>query len=150
MEGEIAEAALLEIEFAAYMKQSYCLACSSGGYALHLALKAAGIKDGEQVLTNAFTLAPVPGSIHNAGGIPVLIEIDENYCTDPNHLESMMQQSGARFFMISHMRGHIADMDTIVALCEEYNVMLIEDCAHTMGGYWDGKKSGSFKRTVSR
>ena len=144
MEGEIAEAALLETEFAAHMDQSYCLACASGGYALHIALKAAGIKDGELVLTNAFTLAPVPGSIQNAGAIPVLIEIDENYCTDLNHLESMMQQSRARFFMISHMRGHIADMDAIVALCDKYNVILIEDCAHTMGAYWDGKKSGSF------
>ncbi len=61
IEGETAEAALLESEFAAYMGQAYCLACSSGGYALHIALKAAGIKSGEAVLTNAFTLTPVLG-----------------------------------------------------------------------------------------
>src|SRR5210317_1602802 len=66
--GETAEAALLETEFAAYMGQKYCLACSSGGYALHIALKAAGIQQGDAVLTNAFTLAPVPGAINNAGG----------------------------------------------------------------------------------
>ena len=142
--GETSEAAQLETEFAAYMGQSYCLACASGGYALHIALKAAGIEAGETVLTNGFTLAPVPGAIHNAGGKSVLVEIDENYCVDLEHLEAMMQSSKARFFMMSHMRGHIADMDRVVKLCEKYSVLLIEDCAHTMGAYWNGKLSGSF------
>jgi len=144
--GETAAAAVLEREFAAYMDQRYCLACTSGGYALHIALKAAGIRSGEPVLTNAFTLAPVPGAIDNAGGKPVFVEIDENYCVDLAHLETMMQQSGARFFMISHMRGHIADMEAVVDLCERYDVTLIEDCAHTMGARWNGKRSGRFGR----
>lgn len=144
LEGETSEASLLESEFAAYMGQSYCLACASGGYALHIALKAAGIKPGDAVLTNGFTLAPVPGAIDNAGGKPVLVEIDNNYCVDLNHLEQMMQTSKARFFMMSHMRGHIADMDAVVSLCEQYGVILIEDCAHTMGAYWNGKLSGTF------
>jgi len=146
IEGETAEAALLEKEFAAYMGQPYCLACSSGGYALHIALKAAGIQPGDTVLTNAFTLAPVPGAINNAGGEPVLVEIDQNYCVDLENLEAMMQASKARFFMISHMRGHLADMEAVARLCEQYDVTLIEDCAHTMGAYWNGKKSGTFGR----
>jgi dTDP-4-amino-4,6-dideoxygalactose transaminase len=144
LEGETAAATLLEQEYAAYMGQRYCLACTSGGYALHIALKAAGIQPGEPVLSNAFTLAPVPGAIDNAGGKPVLVEIDHNYCVDLVHLETMMQQSKARFFMLSHMRGHIADMDTVVDLCARYDVTLIEDCAHTMGASWNGKKSGRF------
>jgi len=147
-EGETVEAAKLETEFAAYQGQQYCLACASGGYALHIALKAAGLKPGEPVLTNAFTLAPVPGAIDNAGGKPVLVEIDETYCVDLDHLEHMMRSSGAGFFMISHMRGHIADMDAVVRLCERYQVTLIEDCAHTMGASWNGKKSGSFGLTA--
>jgi dTDP-4-amino-4,6-dideoxygalactose transaminase len=146
IDGETAETALLETEFSEYMGQSYCLACASGGYALHIALKAAGIKPGEAVLTNAFTLAPVPGAIDNAGGNPLLVEIDENFCVDLNHLEQMMQASKARFFMISHMRGHIADMDAVVELCNKYQVILIEDCAHTLGASWNNQKSGSFGR----
>ncbi|MDH3387633.1 MAG: aminotransferase class I/II-fold pyridoxal phosphate-dependent enzyme [Gammaproteobacteria bacterium] len=144
LEGETGEAAKLEQEYAAYMGQRYCLACSSGGYALHIALKAAGLKPGEPVLSNAFTLAPVPGAIDNAGGKPVLVEIGRDYCVDLAHLEQMMQQSKARFFILSHMRGHIADMDAITALCQKYSVTLIEDCAHTMGASWDGRKSGTF------
>ena len=148
LEGETAAAALLEQEFAAYMGQRYCLACTSGGYSLHVALKAAGIQPGEPVLSNAFTLAPVPGAIDNAGGKPVLVEIDRNYCVDLAHLETMMQQSKARFLMLSHMRGHIADMDAVVRLCTRYSVTLIEDCAHTMGASWNGKKSGSFGKVA--
>ncbi len=60
MGDEAGETALLEQEYADYMGQSYCLACASGGYALHIALKDAGLQSGNAVLTNAFTLAPVP------------------------------------------------------------------------------------------
>ena len=144
LEGEQSETALLEQEYAEYMGQRYCLACTSGGYSLHIALRAAGLKPGEAVLSNAFTLAPVPGAIDNAGGKPVLVEIDQNYCVDLAHLETMMQQSRARFFMISHMRGHVADMTAVTGLCAKYDVTLIEDCAHTMGASWNGKKTGSF------
>ena len=147
-EGETAEAALLEKEFAQYLGVPYCLACASGGYALHVALKAAGLEPGDQVLTNAFTLAPVPGAINNAGGVPLLVEIDRNYCVDLNHLELLMQSQSPRFFMISHMRGHLADMNAITRLCDKYQVILIEDCAHTMGASWDGKASGTFGKVA--
>jgi dTDP-4-amino-4,6-dideoxygalactose transaminase len=147
-EGEIAEAALLEREFADYLGVSFCLACASGGYALHVALKAAGLSPGDKVLTNAFTLAPVPGAINNAGGVPVLVEIDDNYCVDIDHLESLMKAGDCRFFMISHMRGHLAYMHRIADLCEQHGVILIEDCAHTMGASWDGVASGTFGKVA--
>ncbi len=142
--GESSEAALLEKEFADSLGVEYCLACASGGYAIHIALKACGAKAGDTVITNAFTLAPVPGAIDNAGCKAALVEIDENYCVDLTHLESVMQKSNSRFFLMSHMRGHLADMDAVVELCKKYDVSLIEDCAHTMGAYWNGKPSGSF------
>ena len=142
--NEISEAEMLEKEYAELLGVPYCLACASGGYAMHIALKAAGIEPGEAVLTNAFTLAPVPGAINNAGGQAVLVEIDENYCVDLDHLEQMMKSTKSRFFMMSHMRGHLADMDAVEQLCAKYNVMLIEDCAHTMGASWNGRKSGTF------
>jgi dTDP-4-amino-4,6-dideoxygalactose transaminase len=144
VEGESSETELLENEFAAYMGVPYALACSSGGYALHVAMRAAGVKKGDLVLCNAFTLAPVPGAINNSGASPVLVDVDENYCIDLDDLDRKAQSSGAKYFMISHMRGHIADMDRVMEICEKYDLALIEDCAHTMGAYWDGKKSGTF------
>ncbi len=142
--GESSEAEELEREFATSLGVKYCLACASGGYAIHIALKACGLNPGDTVMTNAFTLAPVPGAIDNAGGKVALVEIDENYCVDLTHLEATINSTDSKFFLISHMRGHLADMDAVVALCKQYDVTLIEDCAHTMGAFWNGKASGSF------
>ncbi|WP_027858162.1 DegT/DnrJ/EryC1/StrS family aminotransferase [Marinobacterium jannaschii] len=141
---EKSETDLLELEFADYMGLSYCLACASGGYALHIAMRAAGVEAGDKVLCNAFTLAPVPGAIHNSGAVPVLVDVAEDYCIDLDDLERKAADSGARYFMLSHMRGHLADMDRIMQICERYDLFLIEDCAHTMGASWNGKMSGTF------
>jgi len=141
---EKSETDLLELEFAEYMGVPYALACSSGGYALHIAMRAAGVEAGDKVLCNAFTLAPVPGAIHNSGAIPVLVDVADDYCIDLDDLEAKAASSGARYFMLSHMRGHLADMDRIMAICDKYGLFLIEDCAHTMGASWNGIKSGTF------
>lgn len=143
-EGETAEAALLEEEYAAYQGVKHCLSCASGGYALHVAMRAVGLRPGDKILANAYTLAPVPGAIHNAGGVPVLVEVDENYHIDIDDLAVKAASSDARFLMLSHMRGHIADMDAVTAICEQRGITLIEDCAHTMGARWKGKRSGNF------
>ena len=142
--GEPSETDLLELEFADYMGVPYCLACSSCGYALQLAMRSVGVKQGDQVLTNAFTLAPVPGSIHNCGAIPVLVDVADDYCIDLEDLAKKAESSDARYFVLSHMRGHIADMDRIMSLCKKFQLILIEDCAHTMGASWNGVKSGAF------
>jgi len=144
MGAEVAEASLLERDYARWQGSKYCLACSSGGYALHVALRAAGLKPGDKVLANAYTLAPVPGAIHNAGGDVVFVEIDQNWHIDLDDLRNKARASDARFLMLSHMRGHIADMDGVCAVCEELGIVLIEDCAHTMGARWKGKRSGNF------
>lgn len=149
MPGETSEAALLEREYAAFQESKYCLACSSGGYALHVALRAAGLQPGDKVLANAYTLAPVPGAIHNAGGVPVFVEVDENWHINPDDLRTKAQESGARFLMMSHMRGHIADMDDLCEICEEFDIIMIEDCAHTMGAFWKGKRSGNFGKVAA-
>jgi len=143
-DNELSETALLEIEFARYQEQQYCLACASGGYALQLALRAWGLKSGEAVLSNGFTLSPVPGSIHAAGGRPVLIDTSEDLVLDLDDLEKKIKSTNARVLMLSHMRGHIVDMHELTALLDAHNVALIEDCAHTMGASFDGKKSGCF------
>ncbi len=141
---ELSETALLEVEYAAWQGAKYCLACASGGYALHVALKAFGLEHGEPVLTNGFTLSPVPGAIANAGGKPVLIEATEDLVIDLDDLENRIETSGARVLMLSHMRGHLVDMEALCALLEANNVALIEDCAHTMGASWNSHKSGNF------
>ncbi len=140
--GEVAQTALLEEEFAALTGAKYCLAVASGGYALGCALRALDIQAGEPVLTNAFTLAPVPGAIAAVGGRPVFVEVTEDLVIDLGDLEAKARLSGARLLMLSHMRGHLCDMTALMALCDGLGVRVIEDCAHTMGAAWNGVASG--------
>ena len=142
--GEISDTALLESEYAAYQGVDYCLAVTSGGQAIQIALRAAGIEPGDLILANAYTLAPVPGAIHAVGAVPVFVEIGDDWLTDIDDFRAKAEESGARFMMLSHMRGHIADMEEICKICDEFDIILIEDCAHTMGAEWRGRKSGNF------
>jgi dTDP-4-amino-4,6-dideoxygalactose transaminase len=144
--GEPSDAALLESEFAAYLGSKYCVALSSCGSSLYVALKCAGVTSGDLVLSNAFTLAPVPGAIEHAGARPVFVECGLDFCVDLDDLERQAAASQARYFLMSHMRGHIADMDRTVEICRRFGIALIEDCAHTMGAKWSGRYSGTFGR----
>ncbi len=140
--GEVAEAALLEAEFAAFTGARFCLAVASGGYALRIALRALEVGPGEPVLTNAFTLAPVPGAIAAVGARPVFVETTEDLTIDLGHLAEMIGGTGARVLMLSHMRGHVCDLDALMDLCRPAGVRVVEDCAHTMGAEWRGLPSG--------
>ena len=142
--GEIAQAALLEEEFAAQMGAKYCLAVASGGYAMTTALRACGVGHGDAVLTNTFTLAPVPGAIAAVGAVPVFVGVTEDLTIDLDDLAAKLDQ--ARVLLLSHMRGHICDMDALMRLCDAAGVTVIEDCAHTMGADWNGTPSGRWGR----
>ncbi|WP_170357331.1 DegT/DnrJ/EryC1/StrS family aminotransferase [Ruegeria arenilitoris] len=138
--GELSETALLEQEFAAQMGAKYCLAVSSGGYALATALRAVGVQPGDAVLTNAFTLAPVPGAIASVNARPVFVGVTEGLTIDLDDLAAKMDR--AKVLMLSHMRGHLCDMDRLMQMCDAAGVTVIEDCAHTMGAAWRGQLSG--------
>ena len=137
---EISETALLEQEFAATVGAKYCLAVASGGYAMATALRALGVKPGDKVLSNAFTLAPVPGAIAAVGAQPVFVGVTEALTIDLDDLQEKIGQ--ARVLLLSHMRGHICDMDRLMAICNAAGVRVVEDCAHTMGAAWNGVPSG--------
>lgn len=141
---EMGETALLERDYAAWQGVKYCLACASGGQAMQIALRAAGVQPGDVVLTNGFTLAPVPGAIAAVGATPVLVDITDDLVIDPADLAQKAAQTGAKWLMLSHMRGHLADMAQVMDVAARCNLTVIEDCAHTMGAQWDGINSGNF------
>ena len=140
-ENEIGEVGLLETEFAKFVGSNYCLAVASGGYTLSTALRALGIGYGDKVLTNAFTLAPVPGAIASVGAIPVFVDVTEKLVIDLDDLEAKSKE--AKVLMLSHMRGHICNMDELLSICSENKILIIEDCAHTMGAKWRNRWSGT-------
>ena len=149
VKGELSETSLLEEEYANWQGSRYCIACTSGGFAIQLALRSIGIKSGTKVLANAFTLAPVPGAIQNVGAKPVFVETDENYHIDLNDLHLKAKSSNAKFLLLSHMRGHIVNMEKLMKICDQYEIHLIEDCAHTMGAKWDQVRSGNFGKVAA-
>ncbi|MBN9237314.1 aminotransferase [Mesorhizobium hungaricum] len=142
--GDESEAMALEREYAAWQGARFCLAVASGGQAMQIALRAAGVRAGETVLTNAFTLAPVPGAIAAVGAKPVFVETTEDLVIDLDDLSSKAKRTGARYLLLSHMRGHMCDMEALLAVATEIDLTVIEDCAHTMGATWNGRRSGSF------
>lgn len=138
------DVSLLEREFAKLIGREFCVAVNSGGAAIFLALKVAGVEPGDPVLVNGFTLAPVPGAIVHAGAYPVIVEIGPDLVIDPADLARKAKASGARVLLLSHMRGHIADLDAVSAICAELGIVLIEDCAHALGASYRGRVIGTF------
>lgn len=140
--GEVAETVLLEEEFAAYVGAKYCLGLASGGAAMACALRALQVQPGDPVLSNAFTLAPVPGAIASIGARPVFVEVTEDLTIDLAHLDAQARATGAKVLLLSHMRGHVCGMEALMALTDRLGIRVVEDCAHTMGASWKGVPSG--------
>lgn len=141
--GVPAEAALLEAEFAESVNRRYAVGLNSCGSALFVALKCLDVGAGDVVLSNAFTLAPVPGAVAHAGATLRLVDVTDDLTVDLDDLDRKAA-AGAKVLLLSHMRGHIADMDRVAALCARHGIALVEDCAHTMGAGWNGRPTGTF------
>jgi perosamine synthetase len=141
---ETSETSLFEKEFADFLGVKYALGLNSCGSALFLALKCAGVQPGEKVLINAFTFTAVPSAIHHAGATPVLVESDRDFTIDTEDLRRKAAESGAKILLLSYMRGHVPDMDKVMQICQDFDLYLIEDCAHAYCTYWNGIPMGRF------
>lgn len=140
---QYSEVALLEKEFAAYVGSRFALATNSCGSAMYIAMLCVGVRPGDRVLSSGFTYTAVPSAIVNLGAVPVLVECDENFCIDLADLERKITPD-VRCLLLSHMRGHVCDMDSISSLCRAHDLVLIEDCAHSLGGRYAGTHTGRF------
>lgn len=141
--GEESVVSLTEIEVAKYTGHKYCVALNSCGSALMLLLKTSGLENGGKVISNAFTFGAVPSAIEHAGGKAVYVESDYNHVMDVADLKKKLEANpDCKHVMVSHMRGKVADMDAIKALCDEHDAVLLEDCAHSLGVRWQDKHTG--------
>lgn len=143
--GEDSPTARLEAEFAAFMGVPYALAVNSCSSALFLSMKAINLPPGGRVLIPAFTFAAVPSAVIHAGCMPVLVEVGTDYRIDLDDFHCKLDDDISAV-LISHMRGHTSDMDTILAACEVRGIPVIEDAAHSLGTTWDGQKIGTLGR----
>jgi dTDP-4-amino-4,6-dideoxygalactose transaminase len=132
-----------EQEIAAYTGHKYCVALNSCGSALMLLLKTTGLQAGDKVLSNAFTFGAVPSAIEHAGGKAVYVESTMDMVIDLEDMEKKLtDHPDCKHVLISHMRGKLADMAGIKALCDKFDATLLEDCAHSLGVEYAGKHSG--------
>lgn len=132
-----------EIEFAEFCDTKYAVSCSNGTTALHLALVAAGIKKGDEVLVSTLTNMATFFAVIYIGAKPVPVDIDlETLTMDPVDLERKITPK-TKAIMVVHLFGHPTDMDPVNELARQRNLLVFEDCAEAHGATYKGKKVGS-------
>ena len=133
-----------EKETAAYFNVGHAIGVASGTDALHLALRAAGIQAGDEVITSPFTFIATAEAISYLGAKPVFVDIDPvTFNINPDLIEGAITPRTKAILPV-HLFGQSADMGPIQALCQHYNLKLIEDCAQSFGAELDGRQTGTF------
>ncbi|MBN9433564.1 MAG: DegT/DnrJ/EryC1/StrS family aminotransferase [Bosea sp.] len=133
-----------EADFARYCGTSFAVAVNSGTSALHLALLAAGIGPGDEVITVSATFVATTAAIVNAGATPVYVDIDPATWTMRPDLIAASVTSRTRAIMPVHLHGRLADMDAINAVARQFGLLVIEDAAQAHGAERNGTRAGAF------
>lgn len=135
--------ASFEREAADYLGAGHAIAVASGTDALHLALLAAGIGPGDEVITTPFTFIATAEAIRYTGATPVFVDIDSRtFNISPPLIEAAVTDR-TRAVIPVHLFGQPADMAPISAICEKHSLFLIEDCAQSFGATAGGRKTGT-------
>ena len=128
---------------AEYTGAKYAVAVSNGTAALHIACLAAGIKEGDEVITTPITFAASSNCALYCGATPVFADIDpDTYNIDPKDLERKIT-ARTKAIVAVHFTGQPCKMDEIHRIAKKYNLLVIEDAAHALGADYNGKKIGS-------
>lgn len=132
-----------EKEFAGWLGMEYCVGLNSGLDALILAVRALGIKAGDEVIVPANTyIASVLGITEN-GATPAFVEPDQYYNIDPDRIEQAITPK-TKAIMVVHLYGQACRMDKIIDIAKRHNLPVIEDCAQSHGATFNGQKTGTF------
>jgi len=132
-----------EEEFAKYVGTDYAVSVSSGTNALHLALLAADLTVGGEVISPASSYIATANSIIHANGTPVFCDITDEYVIEPSQIPGKITKR-TRGIMPVHLYGQPADIDEINAIAQKNNLFVIEDCAQSHGALYKGKMTGTF------
>lgn len=133
-----------EEEFADYVGTKYCVAVSSGTSALHLALLSLGIGSGDEVITVSHTFRATVSAIKYCGATPVFVDIDpKTFTLNPDQIEKKITNK-TKLIMPVHIYGNFADMNSILAISNKFNIPVVEDCSQAHGTKYFGQHVGSF------
>ena len=137
------EVEAFESEFAAYCGARHCVAVNSGTAALHVALVAAGVRPGDEVVTVSHTFVATAAAVRHAGARPVFVDIDPRTCLiDPERIEAAITPR-TRALMPVHLYGRCADMDAVAEIARRHNLVVVEDAAQAHGAEYKGRRAGS-------
>jgi dTDP-4-amino-4,6-dideoxygalactose transaminase len=133
-----------EAEAAAYLGVKHAIGVASGTDALHLALLAAGVRAGDEVVTTPFTFIATAEAIRYIGAKPVFVDIDpQTFNIDPEKIEAAVTAKTAAVMPV-HLFGQPADLERIEAVCRQHGLKMVEDCAQSFGASIRGRQTGSF------
>jgi len=133
-----------ENEFARYVGVRLGVGVSSGTDALHLALRACGIKEGDEVITVSHTAVGTVAAIELCGATPVLIDINpSSYTIDPKLIKQAVTQRTKAIIPV-HLYGHPAEMTSVLDAASQHKLLVIEDCAQSHGATYKGRKTGAW------
>jgi dTDP-4-amino-4,6-dideoxygalactose transaminase len=137
------EVAAFEQEFAAYCQAKHGIGVNTGTSALHLALLAAGVKAGDEVITVPFTFVATVSAIYYTGARPVFVDIDpRSFNMDVTALEAAITDK-TKVILPVHLYGQSADMDPILEIARKHGLVVIEDAAQAHGAEYKGRRTGS-------
>jgi dTDP-4-amino-4,6-dideoxygalactose transaminase len=137
------QTAKLAKKFAEMQGGGYAVPMINGTVTMEVALRAAGVGWGDEVLVPAYTFQATASAPMAAGAIPVIVDIDPNtYCLDPKAAQKAITPKTKAIIPV-HLGSNMADMDAILELAEKHNLIVIEDCAHAHGAKWRGKGAGT-------
>jgi len=123
---------------------THAVAVSNGTVALHLALVALGVSEGDEVIVPDLTFAATVNAVIYCKAIPVLCEIDPNtWCVDPDELEVLITPKTKAIIPV-HLYGQVCQMDVLREISQEHDLLLIEDCAEALGSQWNSEPVGVF------
>lgn len=134
----------LEQKFAAYHGVEHGIALANGTVSLEIALSAAGIKPGDEVIVPPITFVASATAILRIGAVPVFVDIDPHTINlNPTEVAKHISAK-TRAIVVVHFAGHPVDLDQLTELCEQHGLVMIEDCAHAHGAEWHERRVGSF------
>lgn len=132
----------IEADIAKFSNVEYGIGCGNGSDAIHIALQAAGVGHGDEVITTSFTFFATGGAISRAGATPVYVDIDpETFNIDPTQIEAAITPNTKAILPV-HLYGQMADMEGIAEIAKKYNLAVIEDAAQAIGAKRNNKNVG--------
>ena len=135
-----------EENIASFVGVKYAVGVNSGTDALYLSLKAAGVGQGDEVITVAHTFVATVSSIVYCGAKPVLVDVGEDMNMDVNQVEKAITPKTKAIVPV-HLNGRMCDMEKLGEIANEHDLLIIEDAAQALGAKFDGKKAGSYGLT---